>query len=206
MIKYLVLGITFAVAAGVQPGPLQSFLISQGIKHGWRKTLPAAFAPLITDGPIILLVLFILNKAPAWFINVLQFIGGMFLLYLALKSLRSNRKIEFSSLTEKKEKSILLSAVAINFLNPSPYLNWSIILGPILIKGWNESINNGISLLFGFYSIIVLMSIIIIILSSSTRNLHPAIPKVLFFIASIALGGFGIYQLFSSISYFLVIF
>ena len=57
MIAYLILGMTYAFAAAVEPGPLQTYLISQTLSHGWRRTLPAAFSPLISDGPVIALVL-----------------------------------------------------------------------------------------------------------------------------------------------------
>ena len=42
MPTYLILGMTYAFAAAVQPGPLQTYLISQTLSHGWRRTLPAA--------------------------------------------------------------------------------------------------------------------------------------------------------------------
>ena len=58
MLKYLILGISFAFAAAVQPGPLQTYIISQTLKNGWRSTLPASFAPLLSDGPILILVVF----------------------------------------------------------------------------------------------------------------------------------------------------
>jgi threonine/homoserine/homoserine lactone efflux protein len=56
MSTYLILGMAYAFAAAVQPGPLQTYLISQTLSHGWRRTLPAAFSPLIGDGPVIVLV------------------------------------------------------------------------------------------------------------------------------------------------------
>ena len=66
MFAYLILGMTYAFAAAVQPGPLQSYLISQTLSHGWRRTLPAAFSPLISDGPVIALALLVLSRVPAW--------------------------------------------------------------------------------------------------------------------------------------------
>ena len=65
MLGYLFLGMTYAFAAAVQPGPFQAYLISQTISNGWRSTLPAAFAPLLSDGPIILVVLLVLSRMPS---------------------------------------------------------------------------------------------------------------------------------------------
>ena len=57
MYEYMILGITFAFAAAVQPGPLQTYIVSQTLTKGWKRTLPAMFAPVLSDGPIIILVL-----------------------------------------------------------------------------------------------------------------------------------------------------
>ena len=89
MTTYLLLGITFAFAAGVQPGPLQTYVISQTIKKGWRATLPASFAPVLSDGPILILVLFLLSNVPDNFILILRIAGGLFLIYLGIMAFLS---------------------------------------------------------------------------------------------------------------------
>ena len=50
---YVIQGIGYGFAAAVQPGPFQTYVIAQTLNSAWRNTLPAAFAPLISDGPII---------------------------------------------------------------------------------------------------------------------------------------------------------
>ena len=67
MIAYLLLGATYAFAAAAQPGPFQTFLISRAVSQGWRRTLPAALAPLVSDGPIIVLALLVLTQVPPGF-------------------------------------------------------------------------------------------------------------------------------------------
>jgi len=76
VLSYLILGITYAFAAAVQPGPLQTYLISQTLKKGWRSTLPAAFAPIISDVPIFLLALFLLTSMSDGLIVVLRIAGN----------------------------------------------------------------------------------------------------------------------------------
>jgi threonine/homoserine/homoserine lactone efflux protein len=34
MLTYLIIGMTYAFASAVQPGPLQAYIISQTISHG----------------------------------------------------------------------------------------------------------------------------------------------------------------------------
>ena len=62
MLAYIIQGAPLGFAAGAQPGPFQTYLITQSLANGWRKTLIAAFAPLISDGPIILFTIFILKQ------------------------------------------------------------------------------------------------------------------------------------------------
>jgi threonine/homoserine/homoserine lactone efflux protein len=200
MLTYLVFGVTFAFAAAIQPGPLQAFIISQTMKNGWKKTIPAAFAPVLSDIPIILLVLLILSSLPHSFLKFLHIGGGLLLLYLAYSSFRSY--VNF----EKKEQQIsikadntLIKAVLINILNPNPYIGWSLIMGPLFLKGYNESLSNGIALIAGFYITMILCQMGIIILFGLARNLGPKVTKITLGIASLGLAAFGIFLLWQGI-------
>ena len=84
-------GIGFGFAAASQPGPFQTYLISQSISQGWRRTLPSALAPLLSDGPIIALCLLALSQVPIWMAQVLYAVSGLFILYLAWGALRAWR-------------------------------------------------------------------------------------------------------------------
>ena len=120
MFVYLIFGITYAFAAAIQPGPFQTFIISQTLKNGWKRTLPAAFAPILSDGPIIILVLLILNNIPPAFIKFLQIGGGLFLLYLSYGSFNSFLNFDkIKKPEENKSDSTLLKAVLVNILNPA---------------------------------------------------------------------------------------
>ncbi|HXW00521.1 MAG TPA: lysine transporter LysE, partial [Anaerolineae bacterium] len=77
---YFLQGLTLGLSATATPGPFQAFLLAQALKYGWKRTLPATLAPLVSDGPIIFLVLLVLTQTPAWFLNSLQIAGGVFVL------------------------------------------------------------------------------------------------------------------------------
>ena len=140
MILYMIQGITFGFAATVQPGPLQTFLMSQALRYGWRRTLPAALAPLISDGPVIVLVLVVLSRIPLWLEQLMQTAGGFFLLYLAYGAYKNWRTdCELKSETVPAGNMSVLKATTVNLLNPNPYLGWMLVMGPLLIKGWRES-------------------------------------------------------------------
>ncbi len=63
---YLLQGIGYGLIAASQPGPFQTYLISQTLTRGWKRTLPAALAPLVSDGFIILVCVLVLSQAPDW--------------------------------------------------------------------------------------------------------------------------------------------
>jgi threonine/homoserine/homoserine lactone efflux protein len=204
MMYYLLLGTTYAFAAAVQPGPFQSYLISQTLSKGWRRTLPAAFAPLLSDGPIIVLVVILLSRIPGWFINVLQCAGGVFLLYLAVNALKAwkNYNMETIIHSSSSRQSVMQAAV-VNFLNPGPYLGWSLVMGPLLLKGWRETPVNGIALLAGFYISMIVSLMGIILLFAFAKTLGPRVTRALIGVSTIALACFGIYQLWFGMKYFL---
>jgi threonine/homoserine/homoserine lactone efflux protein len=200
MFVYLFFGITYALAAAIQPGPFQTFIISKTLENGWKKTLPAAFAPVLSDGPIIVLVLFILSKIPSELIRFLQIGGGLLLLYLAYSSFRSF--LNFDNLNkpeENKTDSTLIKAVLVNLLNPAPYIGWSLIMGPMFIEGYNQNAINGIALIGGFYITIVLAQMGIILLFGLAKNLGPKVTRITLGIASVGLAGFGVYLLWQGV-------
>lgn len=200
MFEYIVFGITYAFAAAVQPGPFQTFIISQTLSHGWKKTWPAAFAPLLSDGPIILLVLLVLSQLPGVLINILQLIGGVFLLYLAYDAFKTWRKYDDKDKVKNLlDEQTLLKATLVNLLNPNPYIGWSLIMGPLLIQGWREAPVNGIALLIGFYTTMVISTFGIILVFAGASNIGPKISKVLIGLSALALSAFGFYQLWQGI-------
>ena len=203
MLRYLILGITYAFAAAVQPGPFQAFIISQTLKKGWRSTLPAALAPVISDGPILLLVLFLLSTVPDNFIVILRIAGGLFLLYLGINAFNSWRKYDLEkSIATDSDHRTLLNAVVVNLLNPAPYLAWSLIMGPLFLEGWKIAPVNGLALIVGFYSTMIITLMGIIILFAFARRLGPNVSKILLGLSSFCLIAFGFYQLWLGINYF----
>ncbi len=200
MISYFIFGLSYSFACVVQPGPFQAYLFSQSITNGWRKTIPLVFAPLISDLPIIILVLFILTIVPPAVLGILQCFGGIFLLYLAFKAYKSLRSLNTNDKTNTPGYGNLFKAVLVNLFNPNPYLGWSLVMGPMLIKGWSESPKNGIALITGFYSSMIIYSAVMVILFSVAGNLGPRVNRISLIFSVIAFLLFGLYQLWSGIA------
>jgi len=203
VLSYLIFGITYAFAAAVQPGPLLTYIISQTLKKGWRSTLPAAFAPVISDIPILIVILFLLSTMPDSFIFILRIGGGLFLLYLGFRAFKSWQEFDADqTILNESGQQTLFNAVFVNLLNPAPYLGWSLILGPIFIEGWELAPINGIAMIIGFYATMILTLAGIIILFGFARKMGPKVSKILLGLSSIVLFAFGIYQLWLGINYF----
>ena len=193
---YLLQGIGYGFSAAVQPGPFQTYIISQTLTRGWRRTLPAALAPLLSDGPIILLCLLVLSQVPLWFQRVLSIAGGLFILYLAYGAYRSWKNYDPKlPVVETGIQQSLFKAALMNALNPGPYIYWSLVTGPILLKGWRETPMHGIGFLAGFYLSMVLSLVTIILIFGMAARLGPKVNRILLGASVVVLFCFGVYQI-----------
>lgn len=195
---YLLQGIGYGFSAAAQPGPFQAYMISQSLSRGWRRALPVAFAPLLSDGPILVLVLFLLSRVPPALVRILYLAGGLFVLYMAWKALQNWRKFDPAGAVAAApaEGTVnLWRGAAMNLLNPGPYIYWSLVTGPLLISGWRIAPVNGIGFLAGFYATIVGCDVAIILLFSLARRFGPSLSRLMIGISALALTGFGLYQL-----------
>lgn len=196
MIAFVVQGIGYGFAGASQPGPFQTYAISQTLKNGWRRSLSIALAPLISDGPIILLVLLALSRVPASMQRVLHLASGCFLLYLAAGAFKSWRRAagRAGESIEPAHQS-MLKAVFMNFISPGPYVYWSLVAGPAFLAGWRDAPSSGIGFLLGFYGTLVATFGTIIMVFGTARELGPKLTRLLLGLSALALAGFGIYQM-----------
>ena len=163
--------------------------------------MPTIFAPLISDGPIIILMLFILSNVPNGMVQILQIAGGVFVLYLGIGTLKAWHAFDESTLTASHPvQQSIFKAALMNMLSPGPYIYWSLVTGPILLTGWRKSPANGIGFLLGFYVAMITSIAGIIILFGFARRLGPKVTRILLGFSAIALLGFGLYQLWSGIT------
>ena len=198
MLLYFLQGIALALPSMLTPSPLKIFLISEALADGWRRTLPACFAPLVTDGFILILALWVLTQTPNWFLNVLRILGGFFILYLAARLFKV-LKIDKPALQAPAEKIAgqnLLKAVGLNVLNPNPYILWGVVAGPIVLQGWREqSFWVGFSLVIGFYITFICGLIVLVLIFATVGKLDPRLNRLLTGISAVALLIFGMYQI-----------
>ena len=156
MIPYVVFGLTYGFACAVQPGPFQAYLVLLALADGWRRALPAALAPLLSDGPIALAALFVLSHLPGRALQGLRLTGGAFLLFLAYGAYRSWRA---AAMTEARDVGSparnLFQAAVVNLLNPNLYLGLELGHGPAAPQGLAGGARFRGRLVVSFYATIV---------------------------------------------------
>jgi threonine/homoserine/homoserine lactone efflux protein len=198
MMTYLLQGASLGLSAAASPGPFQAFIIGQTLKNGWRRTLPAAFAPLISDGPIIALMVLLLTRMPPGILRAIQIAGALYVLYLGWRAFVAYRDFRPVEPVDPAGRT-LWQAVTANFLSPGPYIFWSLLAGPILVRGWQTSPALGLAFLLGFYACMIGALILLIVLFGAARQLGPRVSRGLLGLSALALVGFGVYQLWQGL-------
>jgi threonine/homoserine/homoserine lactone efflux protein len=200
LIAYISQGAGLGLFAAAQPGSFQAYLISQSLKNGWRRTLPLALAPLLSDLPIIAVIMLALTRLPENFLRIIRIAGGLFLLYLAWSAFDAWRSYQEGPQIEvEKETRSVWKAALINFLNPNVYIFWGLIGGAILAQGWQESPALPFIFLTSFYIVMVSASAAIIILFGASRGMGPRLTRGLLLVSALAIGAFGVFQLWQGI-------
>ena len=196
MLEYLLLGGGFGFAAAVQPGPLQAFLLTRAASDGWRRTLPAALAPVLSDGPIAALVLLVIGRLPATGQQALRVSGGLLLLYLAWAAYREARTPSGTAASAHvSPPRTLLQATTVNLLNPNPYIGWALVMGPAAVSAWHQSATHAVALVAAFYGVMVVGLAALIALASTARLLPPKGQRTLALASTAVLAALGVHQL-----------
>ncbi len=196
LLTILLKAATVGFSAGVTPGPLQAVFLSYAVKGGWKKALPAAFAPLVSDVPVILIVLILLRSLPEIFLRFLQIGGALFLLYLAWDSFKAFREYrEVEDMGKTNGLQTLLKATLVNLLAPGPWLFWSLINGPNFLEAWSLSHGWGMAYLGAFYGTFILVNILLILLFSTVRRMGEKVRRGMLLASALVLAGFALYQL-----------
>jgi threonine/homoserine/homoserine lactone efflux protein len=199
---YLFVGCGFGIAAALQPGPLQAFLFSRVTRAGWVRTLPAAFAPIFSDGPIAAFVLLVLVRVPQTVQAALQLAGGVLLLYLGIGAYRDWRRragesSEFDSAVSAPRT--IAQAVAINIFNPNPYLGWSLVLGPEAMNAWRQAPRLAVIFVAAFYITMVATIALTIVAFGATRAFGPRAQRTFVLVSAVLLASIGVLQLVDGI-------
>lgn len=189
-------GLALGFTSGVAPGPFHAYLVSQSIRRGWVATLPAAFAPLISDVLLVSTVLLILATTPPWFLRALQGGGGLFLLVLAWRALRAFRAgpTELEESGGEGGRQSMLQATLVNIFNPNPWIFWTVVAGPLLLDLWSKDPSHGVGFLVSFYTTLIAVFVLFVVLFSTFRRFGPRAVHVANAVSAAVFLGLAMFQ------------
>ncbi|SDM81921.1 Threonine/homoserine/homoserine lactone efflux protein [Psychrobacillus sp. OK028] len=192
---YFLLGISLAAPIG----PVKATLLNTGIKNGFFHAWFFGMGAIVTDIIYMLLVYFGVGQfIDSPYMRIFLWCFGFFvLMYTGIENLLTLNNISMDPKFRKivRLRHSMLAGLLMAFLNPLTILFWLGIYGSILVSGGGqisgiETIIISLAILLG----IGLVDFIMAFLSSSSRNLlSTPVLKVVSFISSLCMIGFGIY-------------
>ncbi|MEW6517614.1 MAG: LysE family transporter [candidate division FCPU426 bacterium] len=147
-------GLLLGLTGALTPGPLFLLVVSNSLRHGTAAGVQVAFAPLLTDLPIFCASFWLTRHAglhPGW-LALLQAAGGIFLLFLSWKTVRSRMPAPGQG---PETPAPWLQGVIANSLNPHPYLFWFTVGSPLAWQGFAHGAASGIGVIAGIYLALV---------------------------------------------------
>ena len=180
IVPLVIQGASLGLSACLSPGPLFMYLISQSMLGGWKRGSLVAVAPLISDIPLVLIILLALNRIPASFLRMISVLGGLYVIYMAWRLFHAWRwpQVIQQDVPVNVPKN-MLRAVLVNYSSPGPYMFWTLVNGPLLLSALRISILHGIGFLISFYGIFIGGMLLLAGICSQARRLPALIIRSL---------------------------
>ena len=162
----------FGLSGGLSPGPLLTLVVAETLARGRRAGLAVAAAPLFTDGPIITAAVLLLGRIessePA--LGILNLAGGALLASYGIAGLRGGEGRVEEVRAENRVWGSLGKGVAVNLLNPSPYLFWLTVGAPLLLRAHDAGWMVAAAFLVAFYLGLVGSKAVLAIMVARSRS------------------------------------
>jgi len=170
MLDFVAIGTVLGLSAGFAPGPLLTLVISETLQHDVKSGIKVAFAPVITDLPIVILTLFILSRLSNFhnILGIISLSGGAFVLFLGWQSTRTTG-VEVN-LREARPRPLAKGVLA-NSLSPHPYLFWFSVGAPTMTRALSQNTNMALAFVVSFYVFLVGSKIVMAILIGRSKFL-----------------------------------
>lgn len=121
------LGISLGLAAGLSPGPMLALVLRESLRHGAAAGVRVALAPLLTDGPVVLLAWLFARHLPLEDLRWTGVFAGAWLVYQGVRALSAPAEVMRAA-----PPAGLRDAVVTNLLNPHVYAFWLLVGVPVL--------------------------------------------------------------------------
>lgn len=147
-------GLVLGLSGGLTPGPTTALVLSETLRHGLRAGAKVAFAPLLTDGPIVATSLVVLGGLSTieGVLGWIHVAGAAALGYLGVATMRVRPEGLRAGIGAS---GALWRGVLANTVNPHPWVFWALVGGPLLLDLWHDSAPAAVGFLVAFYGAIV---------------------------------------------------
>ena len=146
-----------------------AFVLAQTLRHGAAEGAKVALVPLLTDSPILLIVLLTLRPLAALhpLLGGLSLAGSAYLLYLAVTTWRS-RPAATASEPDAAPRSFR-RGILVNLLNPNPWIFWFTVGTPTLVAAWRSGWPAAVAFLAIFWSLLVGCQVAVALVAARSR-------------------------------------
>jgi threonine/homoserine/homoserine lactone efflux protein len=136
------LGLSLGASGGLAPGPLTALVVGETLRNGTRAGVAVACAPLLTDGPILVVTGLLLRRLDAQspVLGVVSLLGAAFLAWLGWQTARA-APIDLDATPDPGAAGgSLRRAVGTNLLNPHPWVFWITLGTPTTLAALDQGV------------------------------------------------------------------
>jgi threonine/homoserine/homoserine lactone efflux protein len=135
----LIAGFTLGLALAGAPGPVQAVLLAEALRAGIARGFEALVGANVTFAVLLgALALGVSLAAPSgWVLRVLQLVGGLFLVWLAVDGFRSAGEVEPTSNGRRRLPPVVRGGLAV-ILNPGAWLFLAVVASPLLASAESD--------------------------------------------------------------------
>jgi len=170
VISLILTAIVLGATSGLSPGPLLTLVVAESFQKGFRAGAAVSLAPIMTDAPIVLLMIALANALSSmnYVIGALYLAGSGYLVYLSVEIFRI-RGMEVDA--AHNIRASFVKGIVANLLNPAPYVFWLTVGAPLLLQAKEISWTVVAAFLGAFYGLLVGTKILLAVLIGRNRHL-----------------------------------
>ena len=185
-------GIALGLFEGIRPGPLLTMVIRETLTGGWYAGARAASAPIFTDGPLIIVSIFLsgwIAEHPS-ILFVISLLGAGFLVWFGIDCFRIEAPDPDTA--QEAVTGSFRRGVITNLLNPNVYVFWFLIGGPLMASAADEEPLAPVAYALSFLVTIIIVKMAIALIFDRTRgSMSPRAYKIALGICGLGMIGFS---------------
>ena len=185
-------GVALGLFEGIRPGPLLTMVIRETLTGGWSAGARAASAPIFTDGPLIIVSIFLSGWVAerSSILFLISLLGAGFLVWFGIDCFRIEAPDPDTA--QEAVTGSFRRGVITNLLNPNVYVFWFLIGGPLMASAADEEPLAPVAYALSFLVTIIIVKMAIALIFDRTRgSMSPRAYKIALGICGLGMIGFS---------------